>query len=54
MGIKETKMEIIDIHTIKKGIHKVKFQSAGEPVFILVDPHCRVPQINLDNNVWSK
>jgi hypothetical protein len=50
----EDEMEIIDVHTIKKGIHKVNFQSKGKPVFIQIDPACRVPQINLDNNIWSQ
>ena len=50
----EEEMEIIDVHTIRKGIHKVNFQSKGEPVFIQIDPNCLVPQINLDNNIWSQ
>jgi hypothetical protein len=50
----ENEMEIIEVHAIKKGIHKVSFQSNGKPVFIQIDPACRVPQINLDNNIWSQ
>ena len=50
----EDKMELLELHPFKKGIHKVSFQSMEKPVFIQVDPACRVPQINLDNNIWSQ
>ncbi len=50
----EGEMEMIDLHTMKKGVHKIRFQSKKEPVFIQIDPGCRVPQINLDNNIWSQ
>jgi hypothetical protein len=50
----EDEIVIIDLHTIRKGIHKVNFQSKEEPVFIQIDPNCLVPQINLDNNIWSQ
>ena len=49
----EGEMQMINLHTIKKGVHKINFQSKEEPVFIQIDPGCRVPQINLDNNIWS-
>jgi len=50
----EDEMELVELHFFKKGIHKVSFQSEEKPAFIQVDPACRVPQINLDNNIWSQ
>jgi len=50
----EDEMELVELHFVKKGIHKVSFRSEEKPAFIQVDPACRVPQINLDNNIWSQ
>lgn len=50
----EDEMEIVDVHTTENGIHQVSFQSKGNPVFIQIDPACRVPQINLGNNSWTQ
>lgn len=44
----------MDVHIIQQGTHKVTFESSGRPSFIQVDPACRVPQINLDNNIWRE
>jgi len=50
----QDQLSIIDVHTTQKGSHKVTFESNDRPVFIQVDPACRVPQINLDNNIWRE
>lgn len=50
----QDQLSIIDVHTTQKGSHKVIFESDDRPVFIQVDPACRVPQINLDNNIWQE
>lgn len=50
----EDEIVTIDLHTLRKGIHKVNFQSREKPVFIQIDPNCLVPQINLDNNIWNQ
>ena len=50
----ENEMEMLKVHTIKKGMHKINFQSKTKPVFIQIDPECRVPQINLNNNIWKQ
>ena len=50
----EDEMKLVELNFVKKGIHKVTFQSEEKPAFIQVDPACRVPQINLDNNIWSQ
>ncbi|UCD37597.1 MAG: hypothetical protein JSW54_12335 [Fidelibacterota bacterium] len=47
-------LSIIDLHTTEQGSLKVTFESSERPVFIQVDPACRVPQINLDNNIWQE
>jgi len=50
----QDQLSIIDMHTTQKGSHNVTFESNDRPVFIQVDPACRVPQINLDNNIWQE
>jgi aminopeptidase N len=50
----EDVMGIIDLHTIKKGIHYINLHSKEKPIFIQVDPAYQVPQINLDNNIWRQ
>ncbi|MFC1583075.1 M1 family metallopeptidase [Candidatus Neomarinimicrobiota bacterium] len=47
-------LELIEVHPIRQGVHKVVFESDNRPTLIQIDPACRVPQINLANNSWSE
>jgi hypothetical protein len=38
----------------RRGPFRVTLTSAARRVFIQVDPAYRVPQVNLDNNTWSR
>jgi aminopeptidase N len=50
----EGPMETVDTHIDRRGSSRVTLESSARPVFIQVDPAFRVPQVNLDNNTWSR
>ena len=43
---------IVEIHTSEDGIHEVVFSSSESPVYVILDPEHRVPQMDLNNDVW--
>ena len=48
----QEEMVAIHVHVTQKGAYKITFESGAKPVFIQIDPACRVPQVNLDSNTW--
>ncbi len=46
-------LEIRPIHLTSRGNHSFVITSSTQPVSVVVDPHCWVPQINLENDEWS-
>lgn len=49
----QEKIEIIKLAFTNKGRKQITIESQKEPIFIQIDPYYRVPQINLDNNIWE-
>jgi len=47
-------VSIVEIHTTQDGMHEVAFSSSERPVSIILDPEHRVPQTELNNDVWSE
>ena len=46
-------MSTVGLHTTTAGSQTISFTSTLRPVFIHLDPHFRVPQIDLNNDSWS-
>ncbi|UCH11176.1 MAG: hypothetical protein JSU61_04615 [Fidelibacterota bacterium] len=50
---RQAELALMDLSLTRRGIHTVTFETTERPVSIQIDPACRVPQINLANNVWT-
>jgi len=49
----QDEMVTIDLCLTRRGAHKIAFESDAKPVFVQIDPACRIPQVNLDSNTWK-
>ncbi|PKO11595.1 MAG: hypothetical protein CVU39_28505 [Chloroflexi bacterium HGW-Chloroflexi-10] len=43
---------LIDLPLVKRGQNRIQFESDERPLEIRIDPEYRVPQIEMDDNVW--
>jgi hypothetical protein len=50
----EEDWHLIDLHLVRRGQYRIKFESDERPLEIQIDPEYRVPQIDLDDNAWVK
>lgn len=48
----QEEMVVINVNVTRKGAHRITFESGAKPMFVQIDPACRVPQVNLDSNTW--